>query len=273
MAASLARQHGAELGLLHAWSLPIAIYEGALVLREQVVEAVCDSADDALARVATQAREVGAPHVTSRLVCGHASAAIIDALASDSYDLCVMGTEGRRGVSRMLLGSVAESVLRQATTPVLVTRPGLAIGRHRHVLCPTDFSAGAHHALELALQLVEPGGTVTLLHVLPQTGAGRLSFLTARLEAAARAALAAKASRVSTRATIEHIIAYGEPTAEIDRILACHPSIDLVVMGSAGRSGVARIVLGSVAEQVARHARVPVLVTRGIALETQRAAS
>lgn len=276
-AASLSDHDDAELVLLHAWFVPTSSYTGTFVLPDDVVTSVRDGAARELATAAREAARAGARKVKTRLVRGIADVAIVDALAKEAFDLCVMGTHGRTGMSRLLLGSVAENVLRNASRPVLTIRPDVPSGHYRHVLCPIDFSRSADAALELARDLVAPGATLTLVHVLSQPpgtyGDTKLAHLIAQFEAEAKQALAARAGRIGTAFDVHTRTLYGAPASEILRVLQDDPSIDLVAMGSRGRSGLARLVLGSVAEEVLRRARAAVLVTRHSDRDASRAAS
>jgi len=98
-------------------------------------------------------------------------AAIID---SCGFDLIVLGTHGRGMLGTLLLGSVAEEVLRHATCPVLTVGPDVLptlLDRQRlsHVLYATDFSDGSRNALPFALSLAEENNAeLTLMHVLEQ---------------------------------------------------------------------------------------------------------
>jgi nucleotide-binding universal stress UspA family protein len=270
-AASLANQHDAELVLLHAWFVPTSSYAGTFVLPSDVVTSVREGAAHALSTAAREAVRAGARKVTTRLVRGIPDVVIVDTLADEAFDLCVIGTHGRSGVPRLLAGSVAEKVLRHASTPVLTIRPDIPSGHHRHVLCPTDFSQTADAALELARDLVRPGGALTLVHVFSQPPG--TYGLTAQFEAEARQALETRATRIGDALEVHTRLLYGHPASEIVRVLEQDPSIDLIAMGSRRRSGLARLVIGSVAEEVLRSARAPVLITGDPDRDAGRAAS
>ena len=104
---------------------------------------------------------------------GHVATGIVDYAAEVGADLLVVGTHGRTGVDRLLLGSTAEHVVNEAPCPVLsIPREGDEPGsaervRFTHVLCAVDFSAASMRALERGLSLAqEYAARVTLLHVL-----------------------------------------------------------------------------------------------------------
>lgn len=270
VAARLAKQLDAELVLLHAWYVPSSAYRGTFVLPDHVFAGVEEDARRDLAGSVEYARSAGA-RAAGKLVHGVPWASIVDVLADEPFDLCVVGTQGRSGMSRFLVGSVAEKVIRHSPVSVLAIRPDAALDRISHVLCPTDFSSSADRAADLATQLVEPGGRITLLHVieLPLATRGEVTQpLGDLLDHGAAEALADREARLGNA---QHAIGtrsrVGPPGTEILAAIEEEPSVDLVVMGSHGRTGLARALLGSVAEKVVRHARCPVLVAREPARE------
>jgi nucleotide-binding universal stress UspA family protein len=121
-ALELAKRLDARLELVHAWSVPIVSYPDLMVpLPATFIDDVGRDAqqrmDKALAR--TQAPGIA---VSGTVVCGDARQALIELADQRKADLIVMGTHGRRGVKRALMGSVAEAVVRHAHCPVLVVR-------------------------------------------------------------------------------------------------------------------------------------------------------
>jgi nucleotide-binding universal stress UspA family protein len=120
----LARRFGARLRLLHvvedplvaaAWSEAYAFDTAAL--RERLVAA----ASDEIEKIAATLTDVP---VATEVIVGSPARAIVGRSAEPDIDLVVMGTHGRSGVSHLLLGSVAERVVRSARCPVLTVREG-----------------------------------------------------------------------------------------------------------------------------------------------------
>lgn len=190
-------------------------------------------------------------------------------------DLIVMGTHGRGGVDRMLLGSVTEKVLRKAACPVLAVPPRAhEPAAHqpilfRRILCPVDFSTASLAALEHALSLAEEAdGTLTLVHAVELPAALYEESVTTPLDlgtfeadqkAAALRRLEALVPAVARDyCTVETIAAKGRPSQEILRLAALRQS-DLIVMGVQGRGAVSLIVFGSNTHAVLRGATCPVL--------------
>ena len=268
-AVRLARARDAELVLLHAWQAPMLAMAGEPELPAGILRELADDAERSLAAAVVEAKQLGATRVTSSLVKGVPWDQIVETLRTDSaYELVVMGTHGRSGVTRFLLGSVAEKVVRHAPCSVLAVHEADPATAFRRVLCPVDFSESAHHAVDLAGRFVAPGGDVTLLHVLelPLLREGEASGAelavtlderaTGRLVAWAAELRAKVAVPVTTRTRL------GSAGVQILAVLDEAPPFELVVIGSHGRTGLRRALLGSVAEKIVRHAPCAVLVAR-----------
>jgi nucleotide-binding universal stress UspA family protein len=121
VALALALTFDAKLTVIHAWDLPVYSYAGLSYLPPDVATVVEEAAERSLASaMALATRRL--PGAASVLVRGAAAVEILDAAGRLKADLIVMGTHGRRGVSRMLLGSVAEKVVRSSPVPVLTIR-------------------------------------------------------------------------------------------------------------------------------------------------------
>lgn len=142
----------------------------------------------------------------------------------------------------------------------------------RNILIPTDFGAASRDALNCARELAAAlGARLHVLHVVEQTVAPNYTELCMpppseyfeSLEAAAMAQLEAWVpgdDKVPFRVGLT--VGLGMAAEEILRRIDDDPKIDLVVMATHGRHGVARLVLGSVAEQVVRAARCPVVTVK-----------
>jgi nucleotide-binding universal stress UspA family protein len=270
-AVRIANEHDAELVLVHSWYIPPVAFSGDYVYAADIVQTLTDDAQRALDNAVGEARKLGARRVTSKMLNGLPWQQIIDAAQREpDLGLIVIGTHGRTGLSRVLLGSVAELVVRHAPCPVLTIRPGNEPRPYMHVLCPLDLSKPAREAMNLAAALVQPGGAgITLLHVLelPVSYTGELPIPDFHRDLDARSAAlldrwtAELKAQVSVPVTQRTRI--GRPGAQILALLEDDRTFDLVVMGSHGHTGIERMLLGSVAEKVVRHARCPVVVAHG----------
>ena len=219
----------------------------------------------------------GSPAASLLAESGDESTTIVDQAVANRADLIVMGTHGRRGFKRLLLGSVTESVLREAPCPVLTVpsrAPAAAAERvtFKRILCPIDFSTSALQALGFALDLArQADGLVTLLHVIEwlseedPPASARFDTSEYRRYIVADAeerlqGLVAKESRAW--AEIHNVIVFGRAHREILRAADTTPA-DLIVMGAQGRGGVGLALFGSTTQQVVRGAACPVLTVRG----------
>ena len=145
-------------------------------------------------------------------------------------------------------------------------RPSIRSGR---VLVAIDFSSPSLHALDYAVERAQEGGTaIILLHVLqPLYALGRLDASTLRsLKAEARRDVKRRlntlsARRIGNKVPFKPWLLEGDP-AEVIVAAAAKAGCDLIVVGSAGRTGMRRLLLGSVAERVVRAADIPVTVVR-----------
>jgi nucleotide-binding universal stress UspA family protein len=119
VACSLAREHQARLVLLHVVEPPAVAYAGGVILPGPATEV--EEIREKLGELAGQAHGLG---VETRLVEGEPAPAIVRLASELKCGLIVLGTHGRRGLARLLMGSVAEHVLRKAPCPVLTVRQG-----------------------------------------------------------------------------------------------------------------------------------------------------
>ncbi len=264
VATRLASEASADLVIVHAWFIPPLAFSMDAPFPPYVVQDMVDDAQRNLDAAVRDAIAAGAKNTTGQLVSGVPWSQVVEILEKQAFDLCVIGTHGRTGLSRILVGSVAEMVIRHSPCSVLAVRPDSKVAAFKNVLVPTDFSETATYALDLAGQMVDADGTITLLHVLelPVAFSGEVAPDFARdLDKKSAAALDASAARLkNARVTTRSRIGY--PGAQTLSTIEHDPNIDLVVMGSHGRTGIKRVIMGSVAEKVVRHARCPVLVAR-----------
>ena len=213
---------------------------------------------------------------------GNAATEILANAASTGTDLIVMGTHGRSGFERLLLGSVTEKVLRTAACPVLSVPPHApdaaspAAVLYRRILCGVDFSDCSMHALNYAMSLAqEANAKLTVLHVVEvpvevsadfHEGAPTVPVTLAEYAAAAEIKRRERLEQLvpdAVRAfcTVETALATGKPYREILRV-ASEQHSDLIVIGVHGRRPVDLRFFGSTAQQVVRAAACPVLTLR-----------
>ena len=180
--------------------------------------------------------------------------AILRTLKASRADLLAMGTHGRRGLARLRLGSVSESVLRQAARPILTVGPGVrqlaSLGTFRRVLCPVNFSDLARHSLEYAVAIAEKtGAELIVTHVLEEG---------AQQPASARQALCDWIPRdVRERCSVREVVRSGNP-AEQTLLEVEQSRADLLVMGAQHRDVLGSLLFGSTTERIIRSAPCPV---------------
>jgi len=123
-AAQLAAESGAELTIAHVWEIPVfAVGDGA-AFPAPVLEDVIAASQRLLETWQAEARALGARTVGTMLRNGAPWHELVELVRTDpSFDLIVVGTHGRTGIKHVLLGSVAERVVRHARCAVLVVRP------------------------------------------------------------------------------------------------------------------------------------------------------
>lgn len=200
-----------------------------------------------------------------------AATCIVQEAQARHTDLIAMGTHGRSGLDRLLLGSVAERVLRKAQCPVLTvphrvheTVPA-ALDR---LVCAVDFSPRSATELEYAVSLAErTAARVTVLHVIdlppevPDQRGGLVEYRIARFEQARGWMRELILPELRARCPIDELLLVGTPSREIVRV-AEEQQADVVVMGAQGRGALNVLVFGSTTQHVVRSAACPVLTVR-----------
>ncbi len=123
-AAELAACDNAQLIVLHVLDRATSGVSGeVLIAAPELEERVIEEANRQLERCQRQAEQLAPGRVATEAVSGEAASEIVRFLERGAFDLAVMGTHGRTGIRRLVLGSVAERVVRHAPCSVLVVRP------------------------------------------------------------------------------------------------------------------------------------------------------
>ena len=223
--------------------------------------------------------------VTPLVRDGIPGAEILSAIEKYRIDLVVLGTRGRTGLKRFLLGSVSEWVLTEAPCSVLIVRKKSGSrpnkSKRLNFLIGTDGSLDANVAVEYLRQLKFPRSShLTVCHILEKqealqtelsaqlglTGRFDLKKLTGEIrktrEQRGKELLKTCAGKLSRRGlTIEKLLMHGDPADQLLTI-SQRKKIDLLVVGSRGITGLRRFLLGSVSHKLVRHAPCSVLVVR-----------
>lgn len=271
-ALSLARHYEAKLYLEHVVELASATY--ARYPAASAVDAIFqDLEKDAQKRledlVKTHAQDRFRPEVVVHK--GFVPSSVLAFAESLPADLIVMGTQGYRGLDRLVLGSVAEKVLRKARCPVLVVRKPAhdfvspskgangtdPVQLHRILLC-TDFSTAADRALSYAFSLaMEYQAELTLVHVLEN------HVTPAEADASSAAIIRRLEMLIPPDAknwcTTKAVMRIGKPYEQIIQ-LGSETKADLVVLGVRGRNALDLALFGSTTHRVIQLGPCPVLV-------------
>ncbi|MGB9985528.1 universal stress protein [Salarchaeum japonicum] len=265
-------QHTADLAegfdaTVHVLFVADTTRDSVTVVEGQTVDALAERGEDIVGEAERTLRAAGVDY-DSDVVQGNPAPMIAEYAEQYGYDLVVMPTHGRRGVSRYLAGSVTEKVVRLSSVPVLTARmqddERLAFP-YENVLIPADGSAGAIRAAKHGFALADAlDATVHALSVVDTAFAGYDVRSPSAGEAAANDALD-ELEMAAAEHGIDSVVRHVDQGGPVDCIRDCIKTadIDAVVMGTTGRRGADRILLGSVAEKTGRSAPVPVITVGG----------
>jgi nucleotide-binding universal stress UspA family protein len=278
-AVRLARVFGARLVVLHVIPpFPAAIHEGSgfpwIANPEELLRVQRQGAQEQLDRLVEPVAGSGVP-IETRVVAGDTVRSINAAAEALPADLVVVGTHGQGGFERLVMGSIAEKVIRTAPCAVLsVGKESMGsapTSGFRRILCAIDLTEASGHTLGAGLALAEEcRATVTLLHVLegvPAPGSPHFpvalpDFSTLYSDARDHAlTLLRRSVPDEVRSAVVERVEAGTPWREIVRV-ADETRADLVIVGAHARRGRGPALLGSTSSQVVRHIGCPVLVVR-----------
>jgi len=272
-ALSLAEHYQAKLVAQHVvelWRYPSADFAASAGLYEEFCHALTESRKKQLQEFVKNHThdEIQTELVVSQ---GMAPDSILSFAQAQKTDVIVMGTHGRRGYDRLMLGSVTDRVMRRAPCPVLaISKPphdSVAAGKERdyvhhlsRILFCADFSENSERALNYAISATaEYDAELTLLHVLegspsPAETEKGIAAATKRLDRLIRPA-GRKTRKIKTAVRI------GKPYSQIIQ-LALEAQIDLVTMGVHGRGALDLAVFGSTTYRVMQLGPCPVLAVQ-----------
>ena len=279
-AAELARMFEARLHLFHKVVYPLPVVPPEMVRQLEDSERVERLLKESLERPELEARRkldsrvetlrgMGLEVTASLEKSGSPFEALLENVEKIRPDLIVMGTHGREGLEKVLVGSVTEKILRHGTTNVMTVAASASVADGRHgfgtVLVPVDFSDYSQRAVVAARWLVSRGGgSLCLLHVIEPVHSpfhpGKLvsptkvdPALAGRYETALEGVLGDSPGEV--------LVVEGNVPAKILQLRE-KVGASLVVMGTRGLSGVKHLLMGSVTQKIIPFCEVPVMVVR-----------
>ncbi len=268
-ATALARYYDARLTFLHvaAPTMTTAPYDG-IPIDVHLFDEQQRQAARGLAAAQERARAQGVDADVS-LRSGDPAREALTMADAQSADIVVLGTQGRSGVAHLVLGSVAEQVMRKASCPVMVVPSGARGGTEglfSRILCPIDGSESSGDAVKHAVSLArETDGRLILLHVI-EPGPPRDAFSTVygaeyqRMNEVQAQTLVHEALAPDVRewCHCEEVLAHGAASARILETAAARDA-DVIVMGVRGRGALDLMAFGSTTNTVIRQATCPVL--------------
>lgn len=255
VAGRLAESFGAEVRVLHAQRLDAPVYfTSAQIqsLRKQLRRSLREAREFVEDFAARNLPEGVRRSV--RLVEREPIVAILNMHKEWGSSLIVMSTHGRTGLTRLRLGSVTESVLRQMKAPILTVGPGMKKlpASSTRILTPVDLSDASRETLGISAELAaRTGGEVTALHILEHAEEGDASE-------ASRALCDWIPPQTRSRCGLQEVVAEGK-TSEVIATEARRRRADLIVLGARPRSYLGQLMFGSTTETVIRTAPCPVL--------------
>lgn len=259
----IAEAHGATVHLLNVADTNVTSHADT---DAGTTDVLVDRGETLLAELGDRARERGVD-VSEAVVQGDPYSTITEYADRHAVDAIVMPTHGRGALGRFLLGSVATKVVRTADVPVLTVRPEAEPrAPFDTVLVATDGSECAEGAVERAAAIAAAdGATLHVVSVVELAAYGPDAHASLNIdtfeERAESAVEAAREVAESHGVDVETHVEYGGVHDNILRAIEASDA-DLAVLGTHGRTGFDRYLLGSVAEKLLRTSPVPVLTVR-----------
>jgi nucleotide-binding universal stress UspA family protein len=233
-------------------------------IQEKVNKTLRADAEKILSEIKKIADEEDA-FIKPRLEEGNPSDTIVDVADEGNYDLIVMGRRGKSRLERALVGSVTARVIGHSQRDVLVVPAGGSVG-WQTILFPTDGSKYSWYAAEKAIDLAKSYGgaleAISVVDVPAEFYADAPKVAEDLVRQAKNYVEDVKKKAEGFGINIKTYVREGE-AYQIITDFAKEERVSLIVMGSHGRTGVKRLLMGSVAEKVIGYAPCPVLIVKG----------
>jgi nucleotide-binding universal stress UspA family protein len=262
-------EFGAELILFHAYDTLVVAASETSGIRYYDYAAAARTEMEHLEPLVKRAQEAGVQCETI-VRPGLAADQILDMLRQRQIDRIVMGTHSPGPVSKLLIGSVAEAVLRIAPAPVFIIGPDVVDGAYRNfatrtVLCAVSFHASSRMVATFAAEVAaEHKARLVLQHVIPPQE--RHEAIDGRTIDDMEAELASMVpNELQSQITMQAIVVPGDPTEEL--LYQCKAQeADLIVLGAQGASAFAAAARQGVVYKVSAHAHCPLLTLSPVVL-------
>src|ERR1043165_233155 len=277
-AAALAKLDGGTIHLFHAFEeeAGASLAAGVMIGSSAWVSSIRKQREEQLAALARRIAKTHGVNVVSATAIGHPAKETAQYVKNNRGDIVVTATHGRTGVSHLLLGSVAERIVRLSPAPVLTVRPGEKLPepgfKFRTILLPTDFSVNSAAVRLWAVELARwSRAKIVLAHVVEDSvyyaSAAASEGIAVDVEewmtavrADADKQLQAEALNLAreTGLQVEPVLTLARADEQIDKIAQQH-TVELTVISTHGYTGLSHLVFGSIAEKIVRGSPVPVL--------------
>lgn len=270
-AIAFGRNHGAKVHALHVL-LPVPYPYMTPGLASEALGAEEENAQAEIQKVKSQL--AGLQHETTVVRGIGVWATVEQAIQESDVDLIVLGTHGRTGAEKFLLGSVAEEIFRRSPVPVLTIGPGVRSSVHNaarfhRVLFATDFTPESLVAAPYAVSLAQENQAhlflLTVMHEAQGLGESDRRIFELSVAEAIHRLYELVPEKATLRVPPQVSVEYGEPAERIVEV-AKQRGADLIVLGvrsAAHRLGAATHLERSIAHKVVAHAACPVLTVRG----------
>ena len=263
LATHIAKLFHSKLQVVHA-AMPEFYMGDTTMLSAELQKIETERGQQRLHEYTTKIPEVRSALHEEIVLCGTPGEVIPALVEASEIDLLVLGSHGRHSVGKMLMGSVAESVIRRTHCPVLVTGPQCKAHTNplKSILLATSLPAASLRAAQYATSLTRQfGGTLTIAHVLPEHDDDATASSEAQERLIREDLHELSPGNPEFRKHVHIQVRSGDTAEEIMRI-AKHAKVDLIVMGVHEETALADRAPWATLSQVIRESTCPVLAVQ-----------
>lgn len=272
-----AQKYNANLHLVHVNTMfedqpDVMKYE--FINTEKFIEGLIEVTDEKFNEIIKLHGSKDIEIIKSQLKGISAAPTILEYSFDNDIDLIVLGTNGRRGIGHLLIGSVAEEVVRLAKCPVFTVRESenlKSLKAYNNILVPLDFSEHSQNAISYAKEIASAyDSKLQILHVIEETkhpafslsGKSSIFDLVPDIEEQSKNRISEMLSQAPGSETKNNIFIKAGHAAKDIIDFAWENSSDLIVIATHGLTGIEHLLLGSVTEKVVRMAHCPVVTIK-----------